>query len=495
MKNFLLFFLLFVGLEMQAQPSTISVKNTLPPTMSAIRQKDLHDDLYKLAGDAMRGRRAGTLDELSAAAWLAEQAQKAGLKPAGDNGTFLQFFPLKRSVVEDSSLIEINGNKLLLWQDAWVTEPVNAVLDDKIFWLSSLADTLKPGIKGSVVAMNIFPPSPMPPGWMSLWGFRYVFSALRRQASLLKTQGVKAIIFVADSTTDAALTFMDHVLDFEEGSYDLEGDQSNLYNIELPIILVHEKESASLQQPGAVIKAIIKSNNYVYPSVNVVAEVPGTDAKLKSEYVLFSGHHDHDGVGKPVNGDSIWNGADDNGSVCVAMLAIARAFVKQPAPRSALFVWHGAEERGLLGSRWYAAHPTVKKEDIVAVINGDMIGRNNPDSAALLGVTAPHRNSKELADAALKANSMTGHFKIDTSWDNAKHPEFWYYRSDHLSYARAGIPSIFFTSLLHPDYHTPKDEPNGIDYPKLKRMTDWMYATGWLIATASKRPALDNDAP
>ncbi|MFX8519955.1 M28 family peptidase, partial [Acinetobacter baumannii] len=91
--------------------------------------------------------------------------------------------------------------------------------------------------------------------------------------------------------------------------------------------------------------------------------------------------------------DSIYNGADDNASVSVALLAIARAFRQEPGKRSALFVWHGAEERGLLGSKWYSAHPTVPKESIVAVLNGDMIGRNNPDSAALLGSQPPHRNS------------------------------------------------------------------------------------------------------
>ncbi len=120
-----------------------------------------------------------------------------------------------------------------------------------------------------------------------------------------------------------------------------------------------------------------------------------------------------------------------------------------------------------------------------------MIGRNNPDSAALLGVTPPHRNSMDLVNAAYTANQQTGRFKIDTTWDNAAHPEHWYFRSDHLPYAQAGIPAIMFSTLLHPDYHTPKDERDRIDYPKLTRMTDWMYATGWIIADGVKRPAVD----
>jgi hypothetical protein len=492
MKKFALLFLLTSGMKLYSQNSLTIVNNHLPPALSSISQQDLHDDLYKLAGDAMRGRRAGTPDELTGAAWIAQQAQKAGLLPAGDNSTYFQYFLLQRTVENNKSTIYINHTKLNLWKDAWVIEPVDAALDNKIVWLSSLTDTSKVEIKGNVVAMKVFPPTPMPPSWMSLWPLRYVFAAVYGQINILKVRGAKAIVLVADSTSDAALQLMDHELDFKEGTYQLKGDPKSSYSVGLPVILVHENEGTDLQQTGAAIKADLRTDSFSYPSVNVVAKVPGTDSKLLNEYVLYSGHHDHDGVGKAIGGDSIWNGADDNGSVCVALLAIGRAFARHPAPRSVLFVWHGAEERGLLGSRWYAAHPTVSKENIAAVINADMIGRNHADSAALLGVTLPHRNSKALADAAFSANTIAGHFIIDTTWDSPEHPEFWYYRSDHLFYARAGIPSIYFSTLLHSDYHTPKDEPNRIDYSKLKRMTDWMYTTGWLIASAQKRPALDN---
>jgi len=220
----------------------------------------------------------------------------------------------------------------------------------------------------------------------------------------------------------------------------------------------------------------------------VIGVAKGSDPRLANEYVLYSGHQDHDGVRYSVNGDSIWNGADDNASVSVALLATARAFVKHPAARPVLFVWHGAEERGLLGSRWYAGHPTVPRSQIVAVLNADMIGRNNPDSAALLGAQPPHKNSVALVDAALSANAQLTHFVIDTVWDRPTHPEGWYFRSDHLPYARLGIPAIEFSTNLHPDYHTPRDEPSRIDITKLTKMTKWMYATGWIVANAAQRP-------
>jgi len=230
---------------------------------------------------------------------------------------------------------------------------------------------------------------------------------------------------------------------------------------------------------------------FEYPSVNIVAKLDGTDATLKNEYVLYSGHNDHDGIRQSYGSDSIYNGADDNASVSVAMLAIARAFKKSPAKRSVLFVFHGAEERGLLGSKWYAAHPTVPKKDIIAVLNGDMIGRNNADSAALLGMQPPHRNSDDLVSIALQANKEGPAFKLDTSWDKPTHIENWYFRSDHLSYARAGYPAIFYSTLLHPLYHTPMDEAGIINIQKLRKMAEWMYRTGWILANAASRPKVD----
>jgi len=256
----------------------------------------------------------------------------------------------------------------------------------------------------------------------------------------------------------------------------------------IPALWVRHDALESARAAGARLGANIVSETFYYPSGNVIGIVKGTDPRLAHEYVLYSGHQDHDGTRYVVNGDSIWNGADDNASVSVAMLATARAFVAHPAPRPILFVWHGAEERGLLGSRWYVNHPTVPHSEIIAVLNGDMIGRNDPDSAALLGAQPPHRNSMALVDAALRVNAELTHFKLDTIWDRPTHPEGWYFRSDHLPYARAGIPAIEFSTLLHPDYHTPRDEPSRIDITKLARMTRWMYATGWVVATAAQRP-------
>jgi Zn-dependent M28 family amino/carboxypeptidase len=257
------------------------------------------------------------------------------------------------------------------------------------------------------------------------------------------------------------------------------------------VLYVRESALGGAVAADARMVASIVTDTFTYPSVNIVARVPGRDAALRNEYVLFSAHQDHDGERFAVDGDKIWNGADDNATTAVALLAIARAMAAQPGRRSTLFIWHGAEERGLMGSRWYVKHPTVPLTSIVACLNGDMMGRNDPDTAALLGAVGPHRNSPELVQIALAANQKVTKFTVDSSWDDPQHREGWYYRSDHLPYARAGVPALFFTTLLHTDYHTPFDNPDRIDVAKLTKMTKWMYATGRTVAEADKAPVVD----
>jgi Zn-dependent M28 family amino/carboxypeptidase len=280
---------------------------------------------------------------------------------------------------------------------------------------------------------------------------------------------------------------------FTRGTYALDPDGAAEQRVPqrgMPVLL----REAALGGPLAAdarLAASIFTDSFSYPSVNLIAKVPGRDPKLRDEYVLFSAHQDHDGERYPVNGDDIWNGADDNATTAVALLAIGRAVSAAPLRRSALFIWHGAEERGLMGSRWFVAHPIVPLASIVACLNGEMMGRNDPKMAALLGVLPPHRNSQDLVDVALAANKTVAGFVLDHSWDDPAHREGWYSRSDHLPYARHGVPALFFTTLLHPDYHTRFDSPDRIDVAKLTKMTRWMYETGRVVGEADRRPALE----
>ena len=455
-----------------------------------IREADLKADLFALAGDAMRGREGGTLDEMTASAWVAERAREAGLLPAGDNGTYFQFFPLERFRVSPSSTVTLNGKALRMGRDvvtdatvlANIDAPVTIAPDDKVEGLP---------LKDRVLVVRYAPAQPPVPGTGpgSVAALRTWLRGLQRT---ITASGPAAIVAIVP---DAAADQWNRVaIAFPRGAYSLDPDgtaEPRAAPRGMPLLYVRESALGGPVGPDARLVASIFTDSFTYPSVNVVARVPGRDARLAGEYVLFSAHQDHDGERYPVNGDNIWNGADDNATTAVALLAIGRAMSAQPGRRSALFVWHGAEERGLMGSRWYVKHPTVPLKSIVAVLNGDMMGRNDPTTAALLGAVGPHRNSPELVQIALDANKAVSQFVVDSSWDDPQHREGWYYRSDHLPYARAGVPALFFSTLLHADYHTPFDNPDRIDVAKLAKMTRWMYATGRAVAEADKAPAFD----
>lgn len=476
----------------QGDPRATSAHAPEVPSLNAIRNEDLKRDIFFLAGDAMRGREAGTIDELRASGWLVEQLRAIGVEPAGEDGTYYQWWPMRRIRLSDASVVRLDGEALKLWRDVVVPQAVDATIDAPVVWVGTASESELQGIdiSGKVVAAQIVAP-PNPPGrTVSLSSWRYTGAAVRSQGARLAQRGASAVVLVADSVVEGALDFFGTVS--QRGSYGLDTAGAATRPRRMPpVLLVRGNTAERLKSGNSRLTATLTSESFVYPSVNIIGKITGSDAKLKDEYVLFSSHQDHDGVRFAVDGDSIWNGADDNASVVVANLAIARAWKRQPNPRSALFAIQGAEERGLLGSRWHAMHPMVPRESIVAVINADMIGRNNPDSAALLGVQPPHRNSSDLVKIALHANDITGKFKLDSLWDRPTHPEGWYFRSDHVPYARLNIPALMYSTNLHPDYHTPRDEPSRIDIDKMRRMAQWMYATGWLVGTTKDRPRVD----
>lgn len=468
------------------QPAKGKVASTkYTPFLSAIREGQLKKDLFDMTDDRFRGREAGTLDELKVSVWLAEQARSAGLKPAGDDSTFFQFFSIWRNRIASTSSVRIGDSTFQLWKDVLIAQTAPATVTAPLVFMD-MPDSDKTDIRGKAVALPVSAAGINLD--VSLPERRYPGYVLKKYGDLI-TRGAAAIIFIADQTGEKSWSQVLPAM--SRGLYDIEGGPNEKVTTKVPVIWLHNNAIDFIKRPGLMLHVNINIERFEYPSVNVIGRIDGRDQKLSDEYVLFSGHQDHDGIRQPYGQDSIYNGADDNASVSVALLAIARAFRQQPGRRSALFVWHGAEERGLLGSRWFSSHPTVPKASIVAVLNGDMIGRNHPDSAALLGVLPPHKNSSELVAMAMEANREGPGFKLDTLWDKAEHVEGWYFRSDHLPYARAGIPALFYTSLLHSDYHTPMDDAGGINITKLKKITAWMYLTGWKLANNDKRPALE----
>lgn len=459
------------------------------PLVSAIKETDLRRDMYELAADQFWGREAGTLDELKVSMWLADKAKEAGMKPAGDHGTFFQFFDMYRHQIIPQSSLKIGEIQLKLWKDFLVTEPVNANIDAEIIYAGNTEpeNLSQLNLKGKILAVHASDKNIDKE--MTLFVRRYPGFVRTKYYNKAFELGARGIIFITDDISEKS--WAEVLPQMTRGTYGVEGLREKITG-NIPVLWI-KKENAHWVKDNPKISLSIITETYKYPSVNIIGKIEGTDPVLKNEYVLISGHQDHDGIRHPVKNDTIYNGADDNASTCVAMLAMARAYKKQPSKRSILFVFHGAEERGLLGSRWHAAHPVVPKEKIVAVLNGDMIGRNDNNEAALLGGNAPHKNSEELVKMADEANNESTKFTYLRDWDSPSHAEYFYFRSDHLPYAKAGIPAVFFTSVLHDQYHTPQDESENINYKKLYRMTEWMYRTSWKVANESERPKVIPD--
>jgi Zn-dependent M28 family amino/carboxypeptidase len=241
---------------------------------------------------------------------------------------------------------------------------------------------------------------------------------------------------------------------------------------------------------GTHVIAAIDARREPFIGYNVIARVPGTDPVLRGTYVAFGAHYDHIGILPPLNGDSIANGADDDGSGSMALLAIANVMVHHPMRRSALFVWHVGEEKGLLGSAYFTANPTVSLDSIVAQLNVDMIGRNEPDKLYVVGPkAAPNGQSRRLGAIVDSVNALQpSPFPLDRSWDDANNPEQIYQRSDHYNYARHGIPIAFFTSGLHDDYHEVSDEADRIDYAKLARVSRLIFDVAQAVGNSVTRP-------
>ncbi|MES2176662.1 MAG: M28 family peptidase [Gemmatimonadota bacterium] len=464
-----------------------------PPALTAIVESDLRRDLFALASTEMRGREGGTVDELRASAWLAERAREAGLEPAGDDGTYFQFWRMRRSRVSDASSVSLGGAAIRMPDDGVFVTPVSASVDLPVVYVGEgrAADLANIDLRGKAVAALLTAPENSPPVGPLLTARRYTMLAVRQRAAFLSERGAAAVLIVSDSIGETQ--FQNIATGWARGSYALDTATSVVTRpTRVPVLWLRRASLARVRGATAArFVASVTTDDFVVPSVNVVARVRGTDPVRREEHILYSAHQDGLGVRYAWDGDSTWKGADDNATTSVALLAIGRAFRAAPARRSVLFVWHGSEELGLLGSRWFALHPTVPRASLAAVINGDMIGRNHPDTAALMGVMSPNRNSRVLADMALSANARVSRFAIDTSWDAPTHPEGLFQRSDHWPYALQRIPVIYFSTALSADYHTPRDEASRIDYAKLTRMSQWMYATGWAAANADQRPTLD----
>ena len=230
-----------------------------------------------------------------------------------------------------------------------------------------------------------------------------------------------------------------------------------------------------------------------YDSENVIAFIKGSEKP--DEYVVISAHYDHMGI----EGEKIFNGADDDASGTSAVLEIAQAFQEavkagKGPKRSIIFLHVTGEEIGLFGSKYYTENPIFPLANTVVNLNIDMVGRvdkkheENPNFVYLIGAD---KLSTELHDVSEAINKKYTNLTIDYTYNDENDPNRFYYRSDHYNFAKNGIPVIFYFNGVHKDYHKSTDTADKIRYDLLQKRTQLVFHTAWEIANRNERLALD----
>ena len=428
----------------QAQNRSSSSHRAARAEKPAICRDCIRAHMEFLASDALRGRGSATPDELVAATYIASELRQYGIKPAGDNGDFLQRVPLiQRKFSAPSQLLFKDAGEEVAWKHGLEMLVLHAGTNDVSGALQIIdADHPVPVQKGAFVFLTS--KSGKKPG--------------RDEPEKMISGGAAAVLIPASDYLrshwqDEAERRFFHTVELADASGTRPADHSNI------IMLNDEaaKRLASVPDGTAMRLSVSEDQPGKEPTWNVLGEVKGADSKQKDAALLLSAHLDHLGVGEAVNGDSIYNGADDDASGVAAVLELARVLGKGPRPgRDVIFALFGSEELGDLGSTYFVDHSPVPLAEIAADLEFEMIGR--PDPAVeenQLWLTGWNRSDLGPTLAAHGANLVAD-----------PHPDQNFFsRSDNYALAKKGVVAQTVSSFgLHPDYHQPSDELSEIDF-------------------------------
>ena len=514
------------------------------PQNESIRQEELRADLFYLAGDAMRGRLTDTVENLATGDYIRSRFERAGLKPAAPGGSYFQNYTLMTATLGDGNVLEVSGaaggtRRLPHGQEFYpqrfsASGRVAAPVVFAGFGITAPRwqyDDYGGDVQGKIVLVLDHEPGERDP----VSPFEGVVtaepSAAWRKALAAQEKGAVGILFVSDVHNHPG------PVNFDQAARGVWPDQPphlKTYTltawsdrIRIPAVQISPALAAALvagtgksfgdlaaaaesvrgMTPlplhGVRVDLQTSVTRHTVPDRNVVALLEGSDPKLKDEWVIVSAHFDHNGA----DGTQIFNGADDNGSGTVALLEIADAYAlaaqqgRRPR-RSVLFAAWNSEARGLLGAWAYTEQPLAPLSSIAAVLNMDMVGRNeeiqvgggprfngfevqtaesNANTVNVMGFT----RAPEVTAAMDKANAGIG-LQLLKRYDN--NLSNLVRRSDQWPFLQRGVPALGFMTGLHPDYHTVYDRPEKINYVKMEKIARLIHQASWDLANADGRP-------
>jgi len=512
----------------------------------SINQKDLEAHMKFLASDELEGRDTGEPGLYVAARYLACQAEKVGLVPAdGEDGYFQHYIIHERAYDFDRNQVVISttGQAQVINKDHFYMFP--AVRDDQTVIEGGVVfagygindreneynDFKDLDIEGKIVLIMSRAPMSEDGTTMKFGGEKYAgMMSFRSKLPFIYSQNPKAVLVVYDpksgmeSVEDMNPGIANYLsrsrsLDPDGGSQGgsmsrprmllitrnladqiLQSSGHDLEALQMEIDRDMAPRSLTLDSTTLRIEAYMKHDELEVP--NVFGMIEGGDPELKNEMVIYMAHFDH--VGTDGQG-GVFNGADDNASGTVGLIEIAEAFMneKKPPRRSVGFLWVSAEEIGLFGSSYFADHPLVPIDEIVSAINLDMIGRTKSEEdvqSARSGLTIVGEDTVKvigglqsslvmsLNEEALDELGLVGNYH----YNDRNHPDRYFYRSDHINFARKDIPVLFYSTGTHRDYHLVTDTEDRIDYEKFERMVELSYRVGYKLAHYKGSIVVDN---
>ena len=487
-----------------AQPAPVpqSGLEAAAAAAATITASDLRHRIGVIAHDSMRGRDTPSPGLEQTAAWIASEFGRFGLRPAGDEGSFLQRYPLRTLALDAAASSARFGNaelrfgrdvapaypyvlpdeplagSLVVVSGTGITSPAltEAALSGKHVLIVPPArgDTRNPAVGALVRAVLAGEPLAV---WLasdlsdSDWASR-ANGELRRLHQVIGEVQTLAALVVRDRMIEPVLS----------GA-----------GLQLSALRARAGLAIRVEEVGSVPVSLSASVRLTAESFapNVVGILPGSDPVLRDQWVVFSAHMDHVGVGASnASEDSIYNGADDDASGTATVVELAEAFASlEIRPRrSLIFLTVSGEEKGLWGSDWFAEHPPVPVQQMVANVNIDMVGRNWTDTIVAIG-----REHSDLGATLARVNAAhpeLGMTAINDLWPQ----ESFYTRSDHYNFARRGVPVLFFFNGTHEDYHEPSDEVDKIDAEKTARIGRLLFYLGLEVANRTDPPVWDPDS-
>lgn len=493
--------------------------------MLSITMKESLQHVGVLASDLFEGRGPGTAGGQRAAAYIAREFSEYGLKPAGEGNSYLQRFKIVSTDLEEASL-KVSRRSSVGRQSTLYT-----LRDDFIpFDFTGEAEITAPVVfagygitapeygyddyrqidaTGKIVL--VLRHEPQENDESSVFAGSYLTrhalffekaeNALAHGAagmllvtdpgnghSNLEPQGFWPAFFpdreyperweqeMSDGFEDFPALWVDATVAndlLRSSGWDLDALRATIDSTLIPL---------SFELPSVRVHLDIDLKRKVRETANVLGLLPGGDTKLGQETMVVGAHYDHVGI----KDGRIYYGADDNASGVAGLLEIAEAFAESPTQprRSLLFIAFGAEELGLLGSRFYVRNPPIPLERTVAMINLDMIGRNAPDDVTVIG----SNRSRELHEINERANHEIG---LNLLYNGEK----YFSRSDQANFARHKIPVLFYHTDSHPDYHQPTDAVQKINAEKIARISRLAFLVAWEVAHRDGRPSFGQFNP